>query len=228
MDRPILFRIWIKLNDQVSNRKTRLPSSSDALYLDGFPRSGNTYFTAAMRSAFPELTFANHLHCLAPLRISAANAIPSFVLMRRPVEAIASRLLQIQDGPSRMQSLPMGELSHRLVNDWARYYSYCDKNRTKISLITFEDAVKNPYECLRRIAEILGLDEDFLDAQRFQNFHCQFRNNDRTKRQGSTSYPNKARSENKKLFFPLIESSREYLEAQSIYDRLRFHTIAIE
>jgi hypothetical protein len=179
-------------------------------------------------SLLPELTFANHLHCVAPLKIAVARCIPSFVLMRSPKDAIASRLLQIKSTPGRMQSLPKDEVLSRLVNDWGRYYSYCERNLSNVLIITFEDAVEKPYVCLGRIAESIGLNRASCDDKRFRAFHERFREHDRTKRQGSTSYPDKVRSEKKKAIVSLIERSREYGEVTSLYNRLRNRAMDIK
>ena len=69
---------------------------------------------------------------------------------------------------------------------------------SNLSIITFEDAVENPYACLRRIAEILRLDGARCDEKRFRDFHERFREHDRTKKQGSTSNLDKVRRDNKK------------------------------
>ena len=228
MDVPVLYRIWFEHYSRRVKKNVKLPSPPDSLYLDGFPRSGNTYFTAAVSSVFPELTFANHRHCLAPLKIAVARRIPSFVLMRTPKHAIASRFLHIKSTPGRMQALPKDELLIRLVNDWGRYYSYCEQNLSSVSIIRFEDAVANPYTCLRRIAESIGLDEASCDEKRFRDFHRQFREHDRTKKQGSTSYPDEVRSNHKKAIIPLIERSREYGEIISVYNRLRSRAMVIK
>lgn len=208
-------------------KNLRLTLREDHLYFDGFPRSGNTYFAAAINTIFPELNFAHHRHCLAPLKIAVSKHVPSFVLMRNPKDAIASRLIQIKSEPGPMQSLPNEEISNRLVKDWQRYYSYCERNASKLAIITFEDAVENPYSCLRCIAETLGIDVSQVDRKRFREFHERFREHDRNKKQGSTSYPDKGRSDSKKSIVPLIENSREYGELVSIYDRLRSRAMEI-
>lgn len=228
MDNPLLYRIWFKRYRRKKKKTLRLTSREDHLYFDGFPRSGNTYFAAALNSLFPDLKFAHHRHCLAPLKIAIAKSVPSFVLMRKPKDAIASRILQIKSEPGPMQSLPNQEILKRLLNDWRRYYSYCERNASNLVIISFEDAVKNPYSCLRGIAEALELDGSHVDEKRFLNFHEQFREHDRTKKQGSTSYPDKIRSDSKKAFVPAIECSSEYFEVASIYDRLRVRSMAIK
>lgn len=228
MDRPLLYRIWFRRYRRRKNQSARLPCSGDMLYLDGFPRSGNTYFCAAVQSLYPTFQFAHHLHCLAPLRIAINNKVPSFVLMRSPKDAIASRYLSVRSWPSSMSELPRDELIDRLVDDWARYYRFCERHLSHVSLIAFEDAVGNTFPYIYRMAELAGFNTDEISEIVFQRFHERFRQRDRSKSQGSTSFPDAIRTKEKEAVLSLVERSSAFEKAVKTYDRLKPQSMAVD
>ncbi len=87
-----LYVIWFYSVRKRKGDSTRLPSSSDDFYLDGYPRSGNTFFAGLLRNVYPSKVFANHLHVISGLKIALKLELPVFVIIRDPKDAVVSNL----------------------------------------------------------------------------------------------------------------------------------------
>ncbi len=70
------------------------PTSATGLVIEGFPRSANTYAKAAFLDANPSVRVASHLHSARSVRQAVRRGIPTVVLVRDPVDAIASLLVR--------------------------------------------------------------------------------------------------------------------------------------
>lgn len=75
-----------------ADRRQWVAPGTDAC-IEGFPRSGNTYATRTFREWNPEVRVAHHTHL--PGQLLAANelGIPAALLIRDPLDAVASVLV---------------------------------------------------------------------------------------------------------------------------------------
>ena len=91
----ILYKIYFFLIRSRIGNKVYLPNSSDDLYVDGFPRSGNTYLVGMINNVFKkELKLgSHHLHSIAGLKMAIKFKLKIFVLVREPTQAITSFLI---------------------------------------------------------------------------------------------------------------------------------------
>ena len=70
------------------------PDRSTDLVVEGFPRSANTFVKAAFLDANPGRRVASHLHAARSVRRAVRMGVPTVVLVREPVEAVASLLVR--------------------------------------------------------------------------------------------------------------------------------------
>ena len=89
---PVVYLSICKLNPKsrgmVINDKTEL-------VIQGFPRSGNTFATAAfIISQGPEIKIARHLHAPAQVIVGVKKKIPTLVLLRSPRDAVLSLIIR--------------------------------------------------------------------------------------------------------------------------------------
>jgi hypothetical protein len=163
-------RIYLPL---VRRRARGEPVRSDtAIVIEGYPRSGNTFATAAFGIALDELphphpVVAHHLHVPGQIIAAVRRRIPALVLIRRPEEAVLSLVVQ-QPHLSIRQALrayvrfyaPL--VAHRndfvlasfeeVVGDFGAVIARVN-NRFGTSFPTFEDTEENRRLALRRIEE---------------------------------------------------------------------------
>ena len=224
---PLAYRVWFSFYRYRKSFKPTLPSAGDCLYLDGYPRSGNTYFTAAIKRIFDDVHFANHLHVVAPIKIALRRRVPTFLLMRNPEEAISSFFLHLKD--PRSSSSKSGwndnELCHALATSWLLYYTNVSKLKENVHLISADAAFKKPEVAVKRIVEFSRLpDISDLDAK-FSSFHQYFKKHDSSKAQGSTSFPDASREQQKEKARKLVRACHLLEQCRSMHNTLMAESI---
>jgi hypothetical protein len=91
---PILLRVTpLGTSRQITN--------ATDLVVEGFPRSGNTFTTFAIEDACEhELTIASHVHLPSQIKRALARSLPTLLVIRDPVSALASYLVYDQRFPA--------------------------------------------------------------------------------------------------------------------------------
>lgn len=106
MRQPDLFRLlWRRKESQMFER--RVVRRGDDLVIEGFPRSGNTFGTAAFRMAQGArvLKIGNHFHAPAQILLAARYGIPALVVLRAPHAACLSLVTYSQGRLTATQAL---------------------------------------------------------------------------------------------------------------------------
>ena len=205
---PLAYRVWFSFYRYRRAFKPTLPCAGDCLYLDGYPRSGNTYFTAAIKHIYTATRFANHLHQVAPIKIALQRGVPTFLLMRNPEEAIASYFIHVRD-PRSISSKSRwsdADLCHALTASWLLYYTNVLNFKDKVHLIDADSAFKKPALAVKRIIELSRLSDVPGLEEKFFSFHRDFKKHDSSKAQGSTSFPDSSREERKEEIRKLVRT----------------------
>ncbi len=93
--------------DLVRALELALPSSKSLknapdFIIESYPRTGNTFLAAAVRTAWPHLTVKSHKH--NPNHVHTADgSVPVVTLARKPLEAIASTAVLLSTFPERLE-----------------------------------------------------------------------------------------------------------------------------
>jgi len=119
---------------------------STKVCIEGYPRSANSYALLAFRRWNPGLRVANHLH--TPLQITRAVklGIPCAVLIRPPVDAVASVLVMERGRISDTAAYPA----------YIHFYSRALQVRDRVVVAPFEDVTRDPAAMVDRINEVYG------------------------------------------------------------------------
>ncbi len=73
-------------------RYPRLANSSTELCIEGFPRSGNTYFVSALLLWNSDTRIAHHSHLGSSVKYALKRGTPTVLLIRDPADCVASVL----------------------------------------------------------------------------------------------------------------------------------------
>ena len=101
----LLYKIYYYLIHSRRNNTISLPKKGDSIYIDGFPRSANTFLVGTLNRVFRDhlKIGATHLHTTAALKIALKNNVRSYILIRDPKEAVASfYIMQEYYGKTKM------------------------------------------------------------------------------------------------------------------------------
>lgn len=126
------------------NRWKKVSPEKD-ICIEGFPRSANSFFSKAFRMYNPTATAAHHMH--APLQVIKAIEydIPCVVLIRKPIDAIASVLVV-----DRTLSTRFAIQSY--INFYERVWPVC----ADVIISDFKDTTQRPHHVIERVNQRYG------------------------------------------------------------------------
>lgn len=129
----IKHKFWFKLNQHPSclvffkiyktlfNKEFGVTSKKTDIVIEGYPRSANTFTYVAFKSSQKQnYEIAHHVHGISQIIIAIKYGIPTIVLIRKPIEAISSRLV-------RQPSLEPKIAYQDYINYYNRLLSFTDK-----------------------------------------------------------------------------------------------------
>lgn len=119
---------------------------STKVCIEGYPRSANSYALLAFRRWNPGLRVANHLH--TPLQVTRAVRleVPCAVLIRPPVDAVASVLVMERERISDTAA----------YRAYIHFYSRALRVRNLVVVAPFADVTRDPAAMVDRINAVYG------------------------------------------------------------------------
>jgi hypothetical protein len=205
---PLLKYLPRSENDWLVGRRTDV-------CIEGYPRSGNSVSVRAFEEWNPGLTIAHHLHVPMQVVRAVEFGVPTAVLIRAPLDAVASHFIFFA-----------GQVSiNTLLRTYAEFYEDIYPLLDQIAICEFQSLVSDP----RRLPEALnekfgsGFTAGNWNVEVEQNIHEQVKDSHNTTRTGLASrlpLPSATRAKDKRKVKPTIEASRDYDRARSIYHRL--------
>jgi len=140
-----LYKIWFAANQKKLDSTVRLPRKTDEYYFDGYPRSGNTFFRGLLKRAYPNLNGTSHLHCIAGLKIALGLQIKCLIIIRNPVDAVASNVYTKIHRQNNPLDKNIEVLCNELLSEWFNYYNFCNReiDSPLLNIITFETVIND-------------------------------------------------------------------------------------
>jgi hypothetical protein len=133
------------------------------IVIEAFPRSGNSFSVRLFRCANPDVDadrISHHSHIISNVKHAAKWGIPAVIVIRNPVDAIASNMLAVDD-----TSDAMGRF---LARKYLDFYEWVEKNREEVVLLRFEEMTNGRFKrASQQINERFGTDfrTDFDEAE---------------------------------------------------------------
>lgn len=120
-------------------RSRRAPSllvspSTTKVVIEAFPRSANTFTVRLFQAANPEIPpdqISHHSHSISNVKRAVRWGIPVLVVIRNPVDAIASHMIFLGDTSDTMGGL--------LATQYVDFYEWIEGNHGGVVLLRFED-----------------------------------------------------------------------------------------
>lgn len=127
---PTLYRVFRLFRPK---QGAVMVNKSTEIVIEGYPRSGNTFAVAAFTLAQGRrVRVAHHLHAPAQIMLAARWRIPAVVLVRRPEDAVVSRVI-------RNRSLSVS----RALAEYVGFYRAVLPLRDHFVLAPFEQVVSD-------------------------------------------------------------------------------------
>lgn len=204
--------IFLPVFRKFKKRYPKITEIDTDICIEGYPRSGNSYFVSAFLHWNPGLNVSHHTHLAGSIKYAIQRGLPTIILIRRPEDVITSVL--VWDG---LLSTGLALASY------IRFYGTLWKHRKNYLVFTFDDVIKSPDICVQRIN---------------QRFNSQFhqtgfsaaidvvikarleRVDSRHNRKGvNSSLPNSDKAQLKKEYLQSVLSSPLYPRALRAYKR---------
>ncbi len=106
--------------------------------------SGNSFFVNGFRMINPDVRVAHHHHVAAQLKRSAARCVPTLVILRNPIDCVASR------------SQGAAWLAGPVFSQWIRFFETAEALRAAILTLSFETVTRDPAAAIDHINERFG------------------------------------------------------------------------
>lgn len=140
---------------------TQLCGPETDLCMEGYPSSANSFLLNLLRRLRSDLHVASHTHSLANLRLAVRHGVPWILLIRKPTDAVASRVIRFGADPGRA------------FREWRTMYSSDLVHANRSRLVLFDHLTSDPRGTVAEIERITGiallegwssgLEEDVLD-----------------------------------------------------------------
>ena len=143
-----VLQIWPRVYCRAVHRRVRTVNVATPgvhLVIEGFPRSGNTFAREAVIEANPGLHVASHLHRAAHVIRAVDLGIPTLVLVRDPVDAVASFVFM-----NEYRSVDAA------LRAYCRFYRRLWRHRDRFVVATFEQVVSDLGEVIERLNAFSG------------------------------------------------------------------------
>lgn len=226
---PFLYKLWFFGYRKRGGARIKWFDIDPVLYLDGYPRSGNTFSVHLIRSLWPELPFVHHFHVKATLKIALKKKLPIFILLRDPANAVTSNYLRYfamrskdLEETDRIDEQKLNELTKAYLD----YYSFVNEHRQAIRVINFRELIDKPFGMIRAINATLPeayavADEEELAARTREINKTDFG----AKGTFQASLPNAKKEAAKKQLKEILKNSPYYEPARAVYQQLSASTV---
>jgi hypothetical protein len=192
-------------------RSGNLVGDETDLCIEAPSGSGNSFFVNGFRMINPDVRVAHHHHVAAQLERSAARRVPTLVILRNPIECVASR----------SQGAPW--LTGPVFSQWIRFFEAAEALQAAILSLSFESVTRDPGGAVEGINVRFGCDFE----TRFPEPEQVFTQMDAaytealTERMRNPNRPDPARAEARARARQVAESHPLAPAAIALYDRLR-------
>lgn len=193
----------------------RFPRKGVDLHVTGYPRCANTFAMRLLRHSFPKLVLSTHIHAIASLKMALNNNIPTVVLVREPVQAVASLVLKgvlPKDDPETVTAY---------LQDYINYYGFVAKHGTAFKCLDFRELTVAPYSLIEAVAPYV---ESCITEAGFRECLSEVLSEMKTaetKRSDSVSQlPNKEKENLKKSYCDAVREHPLFVEAIRIYQSI--------
>jgi hypothetical protein len=222
-DMPTQARLFVKRTPWLYRPAKRLTGRGAAdhlcdratdLCIEGYPSSGNSFSFAVLCRANGGLRIAHHCHSVANFQLAFDYGIPAVCLIRRPEDAIASRLARFQ-GAMRSAIL-----------EYVSFYDFVLAHRDRLTVVTFDEVTRHTGIFLDRVAQATGLPFDTDDIAQIRESATDYmtRWTERNAEPENISLPRAERDRAKAKLLDEIRGTPPFGHAQLLWRRITCHS----
>lgn len=134
---PLLYRLAHRARGAARSRN--LVGAATDLCIEAPSGSGNSFFVNGFLMANPGVRLAHHHHVAAQVKRSVALDLPTLVILRNPIDCVASR--------SRSAPWMVGPV----FSQWIQFFRAAHALRASILMLPFETIIDDPVGAIERL-----------------------------------------------------------------------------
>lgn len=180
--------------------------------IEGFQRSGNSFFLNYFSYWNPGVTVAHHMHVSQQVVLGVQYKRPTIVLIREPASALAS-------------TLSVEPMSIWLaINSYVAFYEMLEPLASKVVIAEFQKVTKHPRSVIEKINLKFGCDfavgelTDTINDILFSRLRSHHR--EKKQKSGLISIPTPEKNEKKREVIQKIQTHPKFQVARSVYERM--------
>lgn len=201
----------------------RFPNKETWVTLEGFPRSANTFALYLVRELFPDKLISSHLHQVASVRRSLQLKKPCVILLRSPIEAVAS--LAQKDGVSAHNTTAL----NCFLSEWIEFYQFVLSERHRLAIFEFSGVVNQPSCFLTAIADFMKIEMEPGRASCCAKLAIEkIKHKEAFKNASGSSLPHEWRSKEKNKYIDGVVKASLARPACELFERLKESSISLE
>jgi len=194
------------------SRKKSIIRSDTEICIEGFQRSGNTFFNFSFRRWNRNSKRAHHLHAAGQVVKAVGLGIPTIVLIRKPIDAVSSLLI-------KDLNLSVGNA----LKSYTEFYDRLSPYRKQFVVGKFVDVIDQPGNLIKRINEKFDSNFKFEILSEGEKEKFKLKIQEGNKRRKATaswersSVPSEAKEIAKSKIKDSIENHTNYAEVLRVY-----------
>lgn len=221
-DLPLYTRLWIKRTPSLYRSAKRITGrgaddhlcdAATEFCIEGYPSSGNSFSFALLRLANPDVRIAHHCHSAANLQLALDYGIPAACLVRRPEDAVSSRLARFG-----------GSVRDALL-EYIDFNLFALARADRLTVVPFEQVTQEPATFLRRLSQASGLAFEVEDVERLSQEARSYikRWSEERRDVERMSLPSDERNRFKAMLRKGVQEHERYHQARDLWQRLVTH-----
>ncbi|HVR79552.1 MAG TPA: hypothetical protein VMS99_14310 [Acidimicrobiia bacterium] len=140
--------IFLPLMRRRPSHDGKVIDADTEIVIEGYPRSGNTFATAAFEMAQRRpVRIARHLHAPAQVIAGVERGVPVMVVVRRPEDAVVSEVI-------RHPGLTLGQA----LRHYASFHQHLDGYRSGFVVAPFEQVIGDFGTVIQEVNDHFGTD----------------------------------------------------------------------
>lgn len=191
-------------------RDPRAVNEDSELCLEGFPRSGNSLLESLIRLNSPSLKIAHHTHSIGQIKRAISLDVPTFVVIRDPVDACSS--LVVHD--------PKSFSLETALNEYEDFYTRVLELMPRISIVHYSKLASDPSGICKSIFSSMRLPiSDFIvESSRIYASIDELGSERRGTPASHEPYSPMAPADVRQLYLDNLTSAKQLI-LQPVYDR---------
>lgn len=133
-------RIGYEILRRIPSFSERCVHENTECVIEGFPRSGNSFFLSAFKKWNPDVRVAHHVHVPQQVLCGLQKGLPVIVLIRNPIDALSSLLIA-----DNSLSVAIA------INSYLEFYEKVLPVIEKTTIGRFEECTTKPHEIIRKM-----------------------------------------------------------------------------